>query len=90
MEELLIKFLKHIELYKEVYESENWTKEEISRTWINSQRALINCDIEEMFPIENVELARPTRPENRILAYNARQRDRIEGAKRFFNLPKQN
>ena len=36
-----------------------------------------------MFPYEDIVAARPTRPENRIRAYNSRQADRREGTKRF-------
>lgn len=42
-------------------------------------------DIDAMFPFEDVETARPTRPEKRILAYNNRQADRREGAKRLLS-----
>ncbi|MDD4154107.1 MAG: hypothetical protein PHT30_01685 [Bacilli bacterium] len=40
-------------------------------------------DIDAMFPYEDIETARPTRPENRVRAYNSRQADRREGAKRL-------
>ena len=42
-------------------------------------------DIDAMFPFEDVERARPTRPKKRILAYNSRQADRREGAKRLLS-----
>jgi hypothetical protein len=42
-----------------------------------------DSDIDAMFPYEDIKTARPTRPENRIRAYNSRQADRREGAKRL-------
>lgn len=38
-------------------------------------------DIKKMFPYEDIEEARPTRPLERIMKYNARQEDRREGAR---------
>ena len=39
-----------------------------------------DSEIEERFALEDVKKASPTRPRERILAYNARQRDRRHGA----------
>lgn len=52
---------------------------------LHLQRVSVSeSDIDAMFPYEDIETARPTRPENRIRAYNSRQADRREGAKRLF------
>lgn len=40
-----------------------------------------DSDIKAMFPYEDIEEARPTRPLERIMKYNARQEDRREGAR---------
>lgn len=51
---------------------------------LHLQRVSVSeSDIDAMFPYEDIETDRPTRPENRIRAYNSRQADRREGAKRL-------
>ena len=45
-----------------------------------------DSQIEELFPFEDGNNASPTRPAERIAAYNNRQFDRREGARRLIEL----
>jgi len=94
---LIVDLLKHIDDHKEAYKKDEWTNENIVNAWFKmydhefKKLGLFNIsvsdiDLKELFPYENIEEARPTRPEVRILKYNARQADRREGAERLINM----